>query len=195
MYEDLREMVEGIVSDEQELENVVQGVTELDRKRVQVIIAIAIHGLKFEKIWSFKQSVNTTDSEICPDEYEQLKREDDTFIKGVRICTYRGDRFSKDVVMLKEDLYELWLLSDGTFMSTHMTGSSKNEQWGVSKFTREVIMFHADPFETKELLFIWDSDVILSSIITNINSRYKDLKSRTKIQEERLEKLKALQLI
>ncbi len=192
MLNEIKQLVNNINSKVLEMKNVTDEVVKLDEKRLEVIVNSALSGLSFDKVWSSK--IGHTTGKDAAATYEYLKK-DEKYLKGLKVGQYRGENFREDEYCTYEDTYELWLSANGFFV-THMTGVKRADEWGQVELTRELRQLDADPLEVRmdSNEYYWDVDIVVSSIISALNTRADDLSYRLVKQKDRLEKLKSLQI-
>lgn len=195
MLEEVKQLVTEINNTNINIMGVSKSIIDLDNKRLEAVVDIALKGIELNKIWSNKSHVILTEGENAPIKYEYLKKlNSEEYLKGVRVGYYKGENYQSDVCCEKEEQYELWLLID-QFIVTKVSGIKIKEQWGRVNFKREVIKFDSDPFELNEdMSYRWDIDNIVTFIISNLKQRKENLDNRLIKQVDRLNRLNMLQI-
>ena len=176
------------------LKQIVDDTISLDNVRLEKVILTAVAGLSFDKIWASKKtSIAGDDNEITKILYTYLESNGKK-IRAIKVAEYKGENYSNDTIIEREDKYELWLTSN-SFIKTHVYGESVHGAWGRVDLVREVINYDCDPFTVnKDLEFEWDIDAIIESIYKHLEKRAKDLEDRIVKQEDRLNRIKELQI-
>lgn len=190
MNEEVKSLVSNLVR-EIEAEN---GLSAANKEQLRVlengylyeVVEIAKHGLPYRRVESSRRIHNCNGCNH--DDRVGYMTSDGTTIKACKIVSYdRGDR--GDLAEGNElEYHELWITPDGKFFKTVRTGHQshwQNEWWSWDRVGYQLL---DDPLE--QFAF---SD-ILKGAIDALRERLKELKTKTKSQTERLERIQALKV-
>lgn len=182
-----------VAEQQKRLKAIVDETINLDSVRLEKIIITAVAGLSFDKVWASKKTSIAGNDEITKTLYTYIENNGKK-IRAIKVDEYKGEDYSKDVISEREDRYEL-LLTPNSFIKTHVYGESIQGAWGRVDLVRDVMSYDYDPLTTNENLeYEWNIENIIESICQCLEKRNKDLEDRIVKQEERLNKIKTLQI-
>lgn len=182
MLEKLQGIMNQIEVTEKELDDIIKQVESIDAERLQKVITITKKGIPFHRIWSKCNSHNCNTC-YCPNTYEY------TEFKGYLVAS-KDNGSSRGNTSRVDREKELYLLEDGSFAEFEYVGDFDFWQNAWNHEKRKLI----ESGLTVEDISLWDADEILNNIEKALSKRLEGLGKRTKAQQERIEKLKGLQI-
>lgn len=176
------------------LKEITKDVTSLDFKRLEKVIEVSKDSICYDKIWSKKRTIVPDNEENFVKTIYTDMNADGNILKGVKVGSRAGEGNFEDNAQEYIHEYELWLTPDG-FIETEITGRALKGVISNSELNRVVLKKDVDIFDVdEECNYIWDLDTIVSKITERLVSRVDSLNKRLEEQEERLSKLKDLNI-
>lgn len=186
MLKELELLVNKIEDAEKDLTNITTRINEIDSRRINEVIVIAQKGVKFEKIYTSNNVQNANGFNYRNDITEYFKNDDGNFLKGIKVAS-KETYTNKYGTGAEYNYIELFLLSTGELKVFYNEDNVDYFQGGNSQYERI--------FSRKHTIEEFDTEEIISGIMEALNDRLKDLGTRTKTQQERLEKIEKLQVV
>ncbi|MBA1335860.1 MAG: hypothetical protein HPY66_1678 [Firmicutes bacterium] len=174
MLEKLREITGKIEEIQAELSRIEAKANDMDKARLDEAISVCMKGLKFEKIYSQHVAKSR-----YADDYEYLDG-----MRGIKLAEknvkFSSGQYGKDYADR-----ELFLMADGTFKVFYLVADISYWQDQNDVYERQV--------SKNQDIFQFDFDEALENLLKALEKRLINLGERTKAQQARIEKLRAMQ--